>query len=117
MKSAHDMILLVNEGKHDFTDKCAGKEYSIPPQHAIKVPRYVAHHFIGNPDLTDELEKAAEAKRVRMRYGAEHREAKNKVPKLRIEEIEQEPPKAVAVELIKKYKAEEPEFPELKAKK
>lgn len=115
-------ILLVNEMDREFVDKFNGKEIKIPAGKAAKVQDYVAYHFIGNPAVIngkDANDAAAEKKRVAMRYGAFKPEDRDvKIPKLRIEEIEEEEIKIVEVKpKAKKAEAEEPEFPTLQEAK
>lgn len=116
-------VYLVNEMKKEFVDKCAGKEIRIPPGQAAKVPDYVAYHFIGDPKVIngeDELEAAAENKRVAMRYAAFKPEDRDKkVPRLRIEPIKEEEIQLVDLREIEAKKIaqvlpQEEEFPQFK---
>lgn len=116
-------VYLINEMKKDFVDKCGGKEYVIKPGKAIKVPDYVAYHFIGNPAVMngeDQLAADAEKKRIYMRYAAFKPEDRDKkIPKLRIEQVEEEvtpvfDAKEIAAKKLAAQAAQEEEFPSLK---
>lgn len=114
------LVYLINEGTKPFKDKCAGRQIVIPPGKAAKVPEYVAYHLIGDPRVINgenDLAAEAEKKRVYLRYAAftpEDRETK--IPKLRIEPVEEEEIPIVDLKAKEKIEMEpeEPEFPQLK---
>lgn len=115
-------VLLINEMDREFVDKFNGREIRIPPGKAAKVQDYVAYHFIGIPSVINgenANDAAAEKKRVAMRYGAFKPEDRDvKIPKLRIEAIEEDEIKIVEVKpKAKKAEVEEPEFPSLQEAK
>lgn len=111
-------MLLVNEMETPFSDKIDGRPIVIPPGKAAKVKAWVAYHFIGDPRMLnsdDENEKAAERKRVNLRYGAYKSEmVAGRVPRLRIEPVAEEEVKIVDVKPDIVPSLGEEEFPELK---
>lgn len=113
-------VVLANDGDTDFSDKFDGKVVEIPVGLGAKVPDYMAYHFIGDPRiLNGQDSNASEQERIRvqMRYAAfSPQDREVKIPKLRIEEIEEKP--IEIVEPKKKVKSKknegEEEFPDFK---
>jgi hypothetical protein len=120
MSEEFKYVVLVNDGDNAFIDKFDGKVIEIPAGMGAKVPDYMAHHFIGDPRiLNGEDANAAEQEKIRvqMRYAAfSPQDRETKMPKLRIEEIEDKPIEIVEPKKkVKPKKGEaENEFPDLK---